>query len=75
LGWSVENPTGPVTLKPGRNLPAVGVVVGEERELLLLAGVIIAAAAAAVVTWCMKCSTTSNPKYAYRVKPATILKK
>ena len=47
MGGSVENPAGPVTLKPGRNLPAAGVVVEEGRELLLLAGVIAAAAAAA----------------------------
>ena len=40
MGGSVENPAGPVTLKPGRNLPAAGVVVEEGRELLLLAGVI-----------------------------------
>jgi hypothetical protein len=43
LGGSVENPARPVTLKPGRNLPAAGVVMEE----LLLAGVVAAAAAAA----------------------------
>ena len=31
MGGSVENPAGPVTLKPGRNLPAAGVVVEEGR--------------------------------------------
>jgi hypothetical protein len=55
LGGSVENPAGPVTLKPGRNLPAAGVVMEE----LLLAGVVAAAAAAAAAVaarvgcgWC-----------------------
>ena len=44
LGGSIENPAGAVTLNPGGNLPAVGVVI---EELLLLAGVVVATAAAA----------------------------
>ena len=55
MGGSVENPAGPVTLKPGRNLPAAGVVVEEGRGLLLLACVIAAAAAAAAVAARVRC--------------------
>jgi hypothetical protein len=55
LGGSVENPAGPVPLKPGRNLPAAGVVVVEEGELFLLAGVTAAAAAAAAVAARVRC--------------------
>ena len=52
MGGSVENPAGPVTLKPGRNLPAVGKVL---EELLLLAGAAAAAAAAAAVAARVRC--------------------
>ena len=52
LGGSVENPAGPVTLKPGRNLPAVGKVM---EELLILAGAAPAAAAAAAVEARVRC--------------------
>ena len=52
MGGSIENPAGAVTLNPGGNLPAVGVVI---EELLLLASAAAAAAAAAAVAARVRC--------------------